>query len=84
MNRRWYREMLQRQERKYLSAAHSEIFNEMESGSLGAKIRSYQQLKMDQATSSHDEEIDKKVTASSVEEELAIRRLRAHEYDCED
>ncbi|KAM7540560.1 hypothetical protein Aperf_G00000047050 [Anoplocephala perfoliata] len=85
VNRRYYRATLQRQERKYLSAAHSEIFREVEFGSLGAKIRDFEQLKKDQATSVHDEEIDKKVASSSSEEEdLDIRRLRAHEYDCED
>ncbi|VUZ55802.1 unnamed protein product [Hymenolepis diminuta] len=70
VNRRFYREELQRQERKYLNAAHRELFDEIESGQLGAQIRDYQELRRDQSVSVNDKEIDNEVIPLNAEEKV--------------
>ncbi|KAM3182649.1 hypothetical protein ACTXT7_011888 [Hymenolepis weldensis] len=70
VNRRFYREELQRQERKYLNAAHRELFDELESGQLGAQIRDYQELRRDQSVSVNDKEIENEVMPANAEEQV--------------
>lgn len=76
--------MLKRRERKYLSAAHSELFNETESGELSANIRHYQELIGNQAIATETKrELEKKDQSSDKEADLTEKRLKGHEYDCE-
>lgn len=91
MNRRCYRQTLQRQERKFLHAAHSELFGEAESGSLGERIRHFESLRVDRATGTGGTESDAqreaqrtKEEAEAADEAAKLRRLKAHEFDCED
>ncbi|KAH9277527.1 hypothetical protein ECG_09769 [Echinococcus granulosus] len=84
VNRRCYREMLQRQQRKYLSAAHHELFHEVESGPLSANIRHYQGLLKDKATSMEGMEEEKDEKLSEIQDEITLSQLKGHEYDCED
>ena len=78
--------MLRRRERKYLSAAHSELFNETESGELSANIRHYQELHKHQSTVSTEEATEDeegKEQLLNIEKEMTEARLKGHEYDCE-
>ncbi|VDO04993.1 unnamed protein product [Rodentolepis nana] len=77
VNRRFYREELQRQERKYLNAAHQEIFDELESNQLSAQIRGYQELRIDQSVSVDDEAINNEMMAPNADEQVEDSSLDA-------
>ncbi|VDK21899.1 unnamed protein product [Taenia asiatica] len=82
VNRRCYREMIQRHQRKYLSAAHRELFDEIESAPLSANIRHYQGLLKDSVTSVENAE-EEKEKPPELQDVVALRHLKGHEYDCE-
>ncbi|VDM32181.1 unnamed protein product [Hydatigera taeniaeformis] len=90
VNRRCYREMLQRRQRKYLSAAHHELFDEVESSSLGASIRHYQGLLQDTSTSVPNTKAEEAEAegggekSPNLQDIVVLKRLKGHEYDCED
>uniref|UniRef100_A0A5K3EHA8 Cilia- and flagella-associated protein 91 n=1 Tax=Mesocestoides corti TaxID=53468 RepID=A0A5K3EHA8_MESCO len=56
VNRRAYKALLDQRERKYLHAAHSEIFQEVETGSLSTEIRDYEDNRTDQGTCTENPE----------------------------
>lgn len=74
--------MLQRHQRKYLSAAHHELFDEIESAPVSANIRHYQGLLKDSATSVENAE-EGKEKPPELQDVLALEYLKGHEYDCE-
>ncbi|VDL58384.1 unnamed protein product [Hymenolepis diminuta] len=53
-----------------MNAAHRELFDEIESGQLGAQIRDYQELRRDQSVSVNDKEIDNEVIPLNAEEKV--------------
>ncbi|KAL5104281.1 Cilia and flagella-associated protein 91 [Taenia crassiceps] len=82
VNRRCYREILQRHQRKYLSAAHHELFDEIESASLGANIRHYQGLLKDNVTSAANVE-EERGKPPELQDVLELEHLKGHDYNCE-